>query len=215
MKKSRRTSNSGRPSSQASSSASKSRRTALVSASLVGSLVLTSVLLLALAPAPLTAPPVGLVAPMEMPVRLDAIYDTPVKVQRDRWRAIYVHHSKTRRGSLPSLASGGMGDHFVIGNGEESADGEIQFGQRWQYQQPAQVPGGTLPERAISICLVGDLDHTAPTPAQVKRLAELVRDLQQNLQIPRAAVQAYHQPGQVAGIGRRFPGSEFAQQLRP
>ena len=179
----------------------------------MGSLVLTSVLLLALAPAPLTVPPVGLVAPMEMPVRLDAIYDTPVKIQQERWRTIYVHHSKTRRGSLPSLESGGLADHFVIGNGEESGDGEIQFGQRWQYQQPAQLPAATFPERAISICLVGDLDHTPPTAAQVKRLAELVRDLQLRLQIPRTAVQAYNQPGHVGGIGRRFPATEFAQQL--
>lgn len=216
MKKSRRSSNTGRSSSGASSpSSSKSRRTALVSASLVGSLVLTSVLLLLLAPAPLTAPPVGLVAPLEVPVRLDAIYDTPVKIQADRWRTIYVHHSKTRRGSLPSLLSGGLADHFIIGNGEEAGDGEIQFGQRWQYQQPAQLPGVNLPERAISICLVGDLDHQNPTPAQVKRLAELVRELQQNLRIGRAAVLAYNQAGHVAGIGERFPIAEFAQALRP
>ena len=54
---------------------------------------------------------------------------------------------------------------------------------------------------------------TAPTPAQVQRVTELVRSLQKQLGIPAGSVVAYDNPRSVHGIGRHFPGGTLARQL--
>ena len=79
-----------------------------------------------------------------------------------RWQYIYIHHSNTASGNAISLGqpTGGMGDHFLIGNGDGLMDGEIQVGQRWNQQLVALPPTGAnkIDRDCISICLVGDFD---------------------------------------------------------
>src|SRR5437016_939088 len=111
----------------------KSHRKLIVFSTLLGVLSLTSALLMALAPAPLVP---------------------------SRWRYLYIHHSQTPAGNAITLgqATGGLGDHFVIGNGDGLMDGEIQVGQRWNQQQVALPPLGAnkIDPACISIGLVGD-----------------------------------------------------------
>jgi hypothetical protein len=205
-----------------SGSHSHQKRKFVVFSSLVGVLTLTSALLLALAPAPLTADAASSLFAVDQPATLDVIFDTNVPANPGRWKYIYIHHSRTPAGNATTLAADargplGMGDHFVIGNGDGAIDGEIQVGQRWMQQAPAAAPvkGSKIDPACISICLVGDFDRTVPTSTQMRRLAQLVGTLQGRHQIPAANVQLMDQAASAAGVGRYFPSTAFRTQLLP
>ena len=95
-----------------------SHRKFIVFVSLVGLLTLTSALLLALAPAPLMPDAASSLFAIDAPPSLDVIFNTKVQSPPNRWKYIYVRHSRTASGSALSLgqAPGGLGDHFVIGS---------------------------------------------------------------------------------------------------
>ncbi|HEX2970943.1 MAG TPA: peptidoglycan recognition family protein [Tepidisphaeraceae bacterium] len=201
-----------------------SRRNVAVLASLLGSLVLTSGLLLVVAPAPLTPDAAQRLFATDQYDSLERIFDTEASIKPGRWQAIYIHHSKSRAGNALDLAgaTGGMGDHFLIGNGNGCADGEIQVGQRWTSQHAAKPANGKQPlpqlaaasDNYIGICLVGDFDQAAPTAAQMQRLEQLVQALQRKLAIPGKAILAFDRPGN-AGIGRQFPAVAFSERILP
>lgn len=200
MSKNRRSSaSSSRPTTQA-----KSKRTTIVTLTLLGSLTLTSVMLLVMATPPLTRMQ-NLVGISTSPLSFDSVYRTGKPIQAGRWNTIYIHHSRTRRGGLVSLAQQGIGAHFVIGNGDDCGDGEIQWADAWTEQRPARLGGQPLPAGQITICLVGDFDVSRPTDAQLQRLWELVSSLRNRLNLPATSIVALDRPGQVAGIGRNFP----------
>ena len=194
-----------------------SRRSFIVLASLVGVLTLTSVLLRAMQGAPLTPDAASSLIAGDSPTALRVIFNTQVPPRSTRWQTIYIHHSRTPRGDAASLAGTpeGSGDHFVIGNGDGALDGEIQFTQRWNLQQPADpAPGyASVDATCISICLVGDFDRTAPTPTQLKRVEHLVQTLQEQFRIPASSVSLFDCAGSSAGAGRYFPCSAFQGQL--
>ena len=188
--------------------------------SLVGVLTLTSALLLALAPAPLTPDSTTTLFAMEPPETLDVIFNTPTPVQNARWKYIYVHHSRTSGGDAASVNSHdktGMGDHFLIGNGEGAIDGVVQVGPRWYEQNSAAAPAGarSIEPTCISICLVGDFDQTRPTPTQLRRLTQLVSTLQARFRIPAESVMMVNQPANPAAIGKYFPVASVREQLLP
>ncbi|MGB7156662.1 MAG: N-acetylmuramoyl-L-alanine amidase [Tepidisphaeraceae bacterium] len=196
-----------------------SQRKFVVFTSLIGVLTVTSALLLALAPAPLTADAASSLFAIDAPSSLDVIYDTQVPAQPNRWKYVYVRHTRTTAGNALTLgqASGGLGDHFVIGNGDGCVDGEIQIGQRWNQQQSALPPikGSTIDPACISICLVGDFDRAVPTPTQLRRLSQLVGTLQGRLGIPADQVLLIDHPNSPAGTGKYFPSGAFRAQLLP
>lgn len=196
----------------------KRHRNIIVLGSFIGALTLTTALLLALAPAPLTPGAVSSLFAVDTPTSLDAIFNTRVPVQDGRWKYIYIHHSNTAGGDAVTLGQatvGGVGDHFVVGNGDGCADGEVQIGQRWSNQQPALPPAGaaSVDNACISICLVGDFDHTVPTPTQVRRLTQLVNALQARFNVPRENVLMVSLPHSPAGVGRYFPVTAIRSQL--
>jgi N-acetyl-anhydromuramyl-L-alanine amidase AmpD len=72
----------------------------------------------------------------------------------------------------------GLAYHFVIGNGTESGDGQIEIGPRWPKQdQGGHVTSLDQNKVAIGICLVGDFNQHRPTKAQVESMLELIRYL--------------------------------------
>ncbi|MDR0533896.1 MAG: LysM peptidoglycan-binding domain-containing protein [Verrucomicrobiales bacterium] len=102
------------------------------------------------------------------------------------WKYIVVHHSGSDSGNAKIFdyyhrsrgMENGLAYHFVIGNGSDSGDGEIEVGGRW----PKQLKGGHLRsdeqnEVAIGICLVGNFDKDRPTRKQIAALIELVNYL--------------------------------------
>jgi hypothetical protein len=194
-------------------------RKVIVFVCLAGTLSLTSALLLALAPAPLAPDSTTSLFAIDAPSSLDALFDTAQPVAAGRWKYIYIHHSHTTAGSATSLSHGhGMGDHFVIGNGDGCLDGEIQITQRWAEQESISDPPpgvSRIDPACVSICLVGDLDQTSPTPTQFHRLTQLVSALQMHLHVPANQVWLVDQPGSSAGVGTKFPKNEFRTAILP
>ena len=197
-----------------------SHRKFIVFVSLVGLLTLTSAILLALAPAPLMPDAASSLFAIDAPSSLDVIFNTKVQSPPNRWKYIYVRHSRTASGNALTLGqtngSAGLGDHFVIGNGDGAIDGEIQIGQRWNNQQSATPPAGAnkIDPACVSICLVGDFDRTVPTQTQLRRLTQLVGTLQGKYGIKADFVVLQTDvSSSPAGIGRYFPSTAFRQQL--
>jgi hypothetical protein len=112
------------------------------------------------------------------------------------WRAIIVHHSATDFGNAAIFDKWhkernhweGVGYDFVIGNGSDSADGQVEVTFRWRKQIPGAHCGGTANNWAnkdgIGICLVGNFNNTAPSSRQVQSLVKLIRFLQKRYGIP-------------------------------
>jgi hypothetical protein len=195
----------------------KSRRRVVVFTSLIAVLTFTSALLLALAPAPLTPDSASSLFAVDERDSMDAIFQTEVSAQSGRWNYVYIHHSRTTTGNAITLGqeTGGLNDHFVIGNGDGALDGEIQVGQRWNRQVPANPPPGAtgIDPSCISICLIGDFDRTVPTPTQLKRLTQLVGALQTRYGISPERVLIISKPSSPSGCGRYFPVTALRDQL--
>lgn len=193
------------------------RRPLVVFLTLVAFLTGTSALLLALSRPPMTPDGAATLYATETSSSLDVIFNTSVPATPSRWHYIFIHHSATPGGNAMTLAqpSIGLGDHFVIGNGEGALDGEIQIGQRWNHQLPGAPLGANVDPACISICVIGDLDRALPTNAQVQRLGQLVSKLQHKLNIPSQNVILATAPGSPAGIGQYFPTTAFRSQLLP
>lgn len=144
---------------------------------------------------------------------------------RSGWTHIVIHHSGTARGNAQDMDRyhrdhrrmvNGLGYHFVIGNGQGMADGEIAIGPRWIAQQD----GGHLASPAqnrysIGICLVGNFDQTKPTARQMEQLRALVRYLQDRVGIPSSRVTTHTlinvRPTRCPG--RHFPTEAFIRSL--
>jgi hypothetical protein len=197
----------------------KSQRKLIVFSTLLGVLTLTSALLMALAPAPIVADAATSLFAVDAPSSLDAIFNTRSPLPAGRWKYIYIHHSRTPAGNAITLGqpTGGLGDHFVIGNGDGCEDGEIQISQRWNQQQAPLPPAGatSIDNGCISICIVGDFDQTVPTQTQLRRVGQLVSALQGQLHISNDSVLLKEVSKTPAGIGRYFPKAVFRSQLLP
>jgi N-acetylmuramoyl-L-alanine amidase len=199
------------------------QRKIVVLASLVTVMTLTSALLLALAPPPLTAQTSfdNLWAADQDGGRdlVDAIFQTRVPARQDHWKYIYIHQSASPWDNAQMLAASpaGLGDHFVIGDGYGSADGEIQLTQRWNNQSAPATPAGaqSIDPNCISICLIGDFNSAKPTAAQLRRLVELVSALQSQFAIGGDRVFLLDSSPGPAGIGKCFPLASIRQQLLP
>ncbi|MGH7192015.1 MAG: peptidoglycan recognition protein family protein, partial [Candidatus Saccharimonadales bacterium] len=115
-------------------------------------------------------------------------------VPANRWYWIIVHHSATATGGAAEFdkmhrAKGWdeLGYHFVIGNGSDTHDGQIEVGPRWPIQKWGahdKTPGNEFNLHGIGICLVGNFDVTYPTHAQIRSLEKLVAYLMKTYHIP-------------------------------
>lgn len=199
------------------------QRTITVLGSLVVGMTLTSILLLVLTPGP-SAPISGvkLQAIERETDRTDKLFDT---AQPHPWQAIVIHDTGTTAGSAAAIneahqrmGRGGLGYHFVVNNGSLAEDGQIDVGFRWQRQFAGYYVEGERAEwfnrNAVGICLIGDADNQRFTDAQLRQLVWLVRQVQQQFDIPRDAVyvDVGSDPNQPA---RLFPHVWFRQQLLP
>jgi hypothetical protein len=109
------------------------------------------------------------------------------------WKWIVIHHSATPSGNAAVFDKmhrdkgwDELGYHFVIGNGTQSGDGQIEVGPRWPKQKwgaHAKTPNNEFNERGIGICLVGNFDVERPTPAQMRSLTRLVAYLMRTYNI--------------------------------
>lgn len=155
---------------------------------------------------------------------LSTIFRTRQPLATERWSHIMIHHSGAPAGSPAMLEQQhrgaglrSLGHHFVIGNGRGMEDGELHVGLRWLDQQPgahaAGEHGDAFNQVAISICLVGDGNRQAFSRAQMDRLVQLVRSLQQQFNIPARNVVLHSAAAPVSDPGTLFPVAWLREQV--
>jgi hypothetical protein len=116
------------------------------------------------------------------------------RVPANHWMWIIIHHSDSDYGSAAIIDKwhrdrgfDELGYHFVIGNGTNSCDGQIEVGPRWTKQKWG-AHDNALDNRyntnGIGICLVGNLNKYPPTPKQMHSLMRLVVYLMRTYNIP-------------------------------
>lgn len=132
------------------------------------------------------------------------------------WRTITIHHSATDHGNARMYDKdhrrrkmGGLFYHFVIGNGVDSGDGEIEVGFRWHKQVPANRPYD------IQICLVGNFDNDQPGDAQFRSTVNLVKVLKEQYGIALGSIRQHRDiPGKRTDCpGLRFPFHRLLQEV--
>ncbi len=142
----------------------------------------------------------------------------PPKADRP-WKYVVVHHSANATGGLDQidrdhrkiLGFEGCGYHFVIGNGTDSPDGQIEVAQRWSSQKNGvHCRNGKNPdvnEYGIGICLVGNFDESEATPKQIVAAKALVAYLADRYQISSDHLGAHDEfaDGPTACPGKNFP----------
>jgi len=122
----------------------------------------------------------------------------PSRVEK-KWTAIVIHHSATENGSAAIFDKWhrenkyweGVGYDFVIGNGTNSGDGQVEVTFRWRKQLTGahcKTPNNWANEKAVGICLVGNFNQTVSTRRQMQSLVKLVRFLQNRYRIPKSRV---------------------------
>jgi len=143
---------------------------------------------------------------------------SPPKADRP-WKYIVLHHSANATGGYDSidkehrsrLGWQGCGYHFVIGNGTESPDGQIEVARRWAEQKHGvHCRDGKNPdvnEYGIGICLVGDLEKSPPTERQIAAARALVEYLGERYHIAadRTETHAHVAASPTSCPGRLFP----------
>jgi hypothetical protein len=181
------------------------------------------------------APPVALQAPK--PVVVKPVAPAPKKAQpqlagiprewipnttkRDGWKWIVIHHSATPSGGARAFdkmhkAKGWdeLGYHFVIGNGTDTGDGQVEVGPRWPKQKwgaHAKTPDNRFNNYGIGICLVGNFDVERPTKAQIQSLSKLVAYLMVTYHIPADHVLGHGQTKATDCPGRNVHIAEIRQ----
>jgi hypothetical protein len=151
----------------------------------------------------------------------------PASVEK-KWTAIIIHHSATEKGNatifnkwhIEQNGWDGVGYDFVIGNGTDSGDGQIEVTFRWRKQIPGAHCGGTegnwANEDGIGICLVGDFNNKNPSDRQIQSLVRLVRFLKNRYAIPISRIYGH---GTTPGAhitdcpGTMFPMARFKSML--
>ena len=144
----------------------------------------------------------------------------PPKADRS-WKYVVVHHSANASGSYDQIDRehrkiqgwDGCGYHFVIGNGSDSPDGQIEVARRWSNQKHGlHCRNGKNPdvnEYGIGICIVGNLDEAPPTAKQITSARALVAYLSDRYEIPTDAVGTH---ADLAGTPTACPGKYFPEE---
>ena len=145
----------------------------------------------------------------------------PNATKRDGWKWIVIHHSATPSGGAKAFdkmhkAKGWdeLGYHFVVGNGTDTADGQIEVGPRWPKQKwgaHAKTPDNRFNNYGIGICLVGNFDVERPTKAQIQSLSKLVAYLMVTYHIPADHVLGHGQTKATDCPGRNVHIAEIRQ----
>ncbi len=110
-------------------------------------------------------------------------FTNSINVRYSKWTYIVGHHSAIAYGNARVYdrnhrergMQNGLAYHFVIGNGIDSGDGEIEIGPRWRKQlNGGHVRKANVNEHGIGICVVGNFEKTRPTRKQIAAFTSLV-----------------------------------------
>ncbi len=140
------------------------------------------------------------------------------------WRYIIIHHSATLNGNLKIFNNyhrntlklkDGIAYHFVIGNGTNSRDGELEISPRWEQQKAGpRCFNSKINKSAIRICLVGNFEKNKPTEQQIATLTRLIKHLQKKHQISTQNVLPYRaESSKTLSPGKLFPLTDVKKAL--
>ena len=144
----------------------------------------------------------------------------------NRWRYIIVHHSATSSGGAARFDAAHrnrgwdeLGYHFVIGNGTDTRNGQIEVGPRWPKQKHGahcrvSYDHNEYNEHGIGICLVGDFTYKPPTRSQMRALIRLTKGLLSETRLGASAVHFHRDFDSTECPGRHFPYKEYKRALR-
>jgi len=146
-----------------------------------------------------------------------------IKVDRNRWRHIVIHHSGIEAGSARAYDSNhrsrgmenGLAYHFVIGNGRDSGNGEIEIGPRWTKQlRGGHVRKSSVNNSGIGICIVGNFQKRRPGKKQLESAYNLVDYLLDGLVHRKCKVTVHRwvDINHTVCPGKHFPFSSFKQR---
>lgn len=147
-----------------------------------------------------------------------------LKIQPGRWKYVVVHHSGIEQGNadiyhrahLRRGMENGLAYHFVIGNGIDSKDGQIEIGPRWLKQlSGGHVRNRTYNDHGIGICLVGNFEKRTPSTKQLASLTALIDWLRNNAALgtkPAFTVHRWVDRNHTVCPGRNFPFSSMKQR---
>lgn len=142
-------------------------------------------------------------------------------IRPGRWRYIVIHHSGIEDGNAKAYdrahrergMENGLAYDFVIGNGRDSGDGEIEIGPRWRKQlQGGHVRSAYYNEHGIGICLVGNFEKRRPGKTQMASLIALVDWLRDEAPLgctPKVTVHRWVDKNHTVCPGRYFPFDEL------
>lgn len=134
----------------------------------------------------------------------------------DRWTHIVIHHSGSSVDTLKSMNNDhvnkkgwdGIGYHFIIGNGVNTIDGEVE--ETFRYRQlkdgaHALTPDLFYNKHAIGICLVGNFNNTSPTEKQINSLKKLILKLKDTYSILDKNIMIHREVKATECPGKNFP----------
>jgi LysM repeat protein len=138
-----------------------------------------------------------------------------INVRTSNWKRIVAHHSAIKYGNAAIYdrahrqrgMQNGLAYHFLIGNGIDSGDGEIEIGPRWRKQLlGGHVKSYRINLTAIGICLVGNFEATHPSRRQLDAFTQLMDWLRSEV-VPGAKQFAGHRD--LRGEQTICPGKNF------
>ena len=169
----------------------------------------------------------GLLKPAKTLPKIPKDWLPPSNIEK-KWTAITIHHSGTKNGSSAIFDKWhkkgnhweGVGYDFVIGNGTNSGNGQVEVTFRWRDQKVGAHCGGTkgnwANRESVGICLVGNFNKTSPTAQQMEALAKLTRFLRDRYKISAGRIYGHNStPGARATDcpGKKFPMSKLKSKL--
>lgn len=146
-----------------------------------------------------------------------------IRVDAPRWRYTVVHHSAIEDGNAAIYGRAherrgmehGLAYHFVIGNGRDSGDGEIEIGPRWTHQlRGGHVRNSNVNDTGVGICIVGNMENHRPTDRQHAALFALIDFLRagQVSSQNKVTVHKWVDINHTVCPGRRFPYAELQKR---
>lgn len=147
-----------------------------------------------------------------------------LRIQRGRWRYVVAHHSGIEAGNARSYGAAhyrrgmenGLAYDFVIGNGRDSGDGEIEIGPRWLKQiDGGHVRNAFYNTHGIGICLVGNFEKRKPGRKQLESFVALVDWLREEAPLgtkPKFTVHRMVDKNHTVCPGRYFPYAEMKRR---
>lgn len=147
-----------------------------------------------------------------------------LRIERGRWRYVVAHHSGIEAGNAKSYGAAhkrrgmenGLAYDFVIGNGRDSGEGQIEIGPRWIKQlDGGHVRNAFFNAHGIGICLVGNFEKRRPSAKQMASFTALVDWLRDEAPLgarPKFTVHRWVDKNHTVCPGRFFPYAEMKRR---